>query len=904
MKTLEAEMPPTLMMPLPARRPELVLRAVGGPGNYVAKEPCSGAYFQLGEEEHFLLQQLDGRHSADAVSAAFAQRFGQPLSPAELDEFVEMARSRGFLEDGARTFLSAASVDSSPGPGNGQVAPTFGGRCGQECPRSGSVQQRPEPAAGSGPVPTLRQRQSVLYWRKRLFDPDRLFSRLAPKLWFFWTPGFAAFSAGCIAVASLVFWLNRHEVAASIAHALNLNTALLAWLAMIVVTTFHESAHGLTCKRYGGEVHEIGFLLIYLQPAFYCNVSDAWLIPEKSKRLWVTFAGAWFELFIWALATFVWRVTDTDVWLNHLALVVMAASGIATLFNFNPLIKLDGYYLLSDYLEIPNLRRRAFLYLGDCVRRLRGSAPLFLPEPSPREKRIYLRYGLLAWTYSTLLLGVTLVYLAERLTGRYQAWGLVLFVGLVGLMFQAPLRRLFRRLAARCSPARGPQPGLLGPEFQTALINTGLQPGDQRWGDPPAVSTAFSGEASSSETASSDHRPFRTGSVPAAQPTIAQRFNAGDSRARQTSPEGTAENGGAFDGPSSGTSAHHRPARRWMRRLAWLALSGSLLTATFLFKMELRVSGPFTILPLRNAEVRPEVEGIIQEIFVEEGDRLNQGQPVVRLSDRDYRAELQKTRAQIEEQGARLRLLKAGSRPQEIEVARTLVAKAEERLKYAKSRQVMDTKLYDDKLLSLRELQQSQEAVAVSADELHEAQGRLDLLLAGSRLEDIEAVQAEIGRLRAQEQLLEDQLKRLLVLSPIPGVVTTHRLKEKLGQNVRKGDLIATVQELDTVTAELAIPEKEIADVKVGQQVVLKARAYPEKSFTGTISAIAPIANREANLQGQKVFLVTTQIRNESHLLTSEMTGNARIYCGQRRIVELLTRRLTHYLRVEVWSWW
>jgi multidrug resistance efflux pump len=894
----------TLTPALPARRSDLIIRALGETGRYVAKEPRSGAYYQLGQEEHFLLEQLDGRNNADAICARFAERFGQPLSAAELNEFVEMARGRGFLQDGARTFLSAASVDGSTGPGNGQVAPILGGRCGQECPRSGSARQRPEPAAGSGPAPIPRQRQSVLYWRKRLFDPDRLFTRLAPKLWFFWTPGFAACSAGCMLAAALVLLANHREAAVSIARALNLNTALLAWLAMLVVTTLHESAHGLTCKRYGGEVHEIGFLLIYLQPAFYCNVSDAWLIPEKSKRLWVTFAGAWLELFIWALATLVWRVTDTDVWLNHVALVVMAASGIATLFNFNPLIKLDGYYLLSDYLEIPNLRRRAFLYLGDCVRRWRGSAPRLLPEPSPREKRIYLRYGLLAWTYSMLLLGVTLVYLAERLTGRYQAWGLVLFVGLVGLMFQAPLRRLYRRLAARCSLTRGPQPGLLSPEFQTALINTGLQPGARRSSDPPAVSTAFPSEASSIKTASADHVFLRTEPVPEAHPTIAQRFNAGDSRAQETSPAGTAENGGASGGAASGPSAQHRPARPWMRRLAWLALSASLLTLLFLVKMELRVSGPFTILPLRNAEVRPEVEGIIQEIFADEGDQLNQGQPVVRLSDRDYRAELQKTRAQIEEQGARLRLLKAGSRPQEIEVARTLVAKADERLKYAKSRQEMDTKLYDSKLLSLRELQQSQEAVAVSVDELHEVQGRLDLLLAGSRLEDIEAVQAEIGRLKAQEQLLEDQLTRLLVLSPIPGVVTTRRLKEKLGQNVRKGELIATVQELGTVTAELAIPEKEIADVKLGQRVVLKARAYPEKNFAGTVAAIAPIANREANPQGQKVFLVTTQIRNESHLLTSEMTGNARIYCGQRRVVDLLTRRLARYLRVEVWSWW
>src|SRR5207245_5592705 len=192
-------------------------------------------------------------------------------------------------------------------------------------------------------------------------------------------------------------------------------TLVLTVLVMAVVTTLHESAHGLTCKRYGGEVREIGFLLIYLQPAFYCNVSDAWLFPEKSKRLWVTFAGAYFELFIWAMATLVWRVTETDTWPNHLALVVMAASGIASLFNLNPLIKLDGYYLLSDYLEVPNLRQRAFQYVGDHVRRLWGAPPRRTRDASPREKRIYLLYGLLALSSSVSLLGVMLAFLARAL---------------------------------------------------------------------------------------------------------------------------------------------------------------------------------------------------------------------------------------------------------------------------------------------------------------------------------------------------------------------------------------------------------------------------------------------------------------------------------------------------------
>src|SRR5205814_3942267 len=188
---------------------------------------------------------------------------------------------------------------------------------------------------------------------------------------------------------------NRAEVASSVLHALGWQSALFTWLALVVVTALHESAHGLTCKRFGGDVREVGFLLIYFQPTFYCNVSDAWLFPEKSRRLWVTFAGAYFEVFLWSLATLLWRVVEPGTWVSFLALVVMATSGIKSLFNMNPLIKLDGYYLLSDYLEIPNLRWRAFGYLMARLKSLGRACPAEFAGASARERRIYLAYGLL-----------------------------------------------------------------------------------------------------------------------------------------------------------------------------------------------------------------------------------------------------------------------------------------------------------------------------------------------------------------------------------------------------------------------------------------------------------------------------------------------------------------------------
>jgi len=355
---------------LPTRRAELVIRPLGERGRYVVKDPATGTYFQLGEQEHFLLLLLDGEHGADAVCRKFEERFAEPLSADDLDGFVALARRQRLLRDRS----PALPLPHSPNP------PLF-----------------PSPP---------RKRQSILYWRTSLFDPDRLCTWLEPRLRFFWTRGFFVFSAACILIACAVVWTERAQAATSALRALRWETAVAVWFTIFVVTMLHEFAHGLTCKRYGGEVHEIGFLLMYFMPCFYCNVSDAWLFREKSKRLWVTFAGGYFELFLWALAVFVWRLTQPGSLVNYLAFVVFSACGVQTLFNLNPLLKLDGYYLLSDWLEIPNLRQRAVGYVKAHLRWLLWGAAR--PAPEPRRGAL-LGYGVLSWIYSILFLGLMLV---------------------------------------------------------------------------------------------------------------------------------------------------------------------------------------------------------------------------------------------------------------------------------------------------------------------------------------------------------------------------------------------------------------------------------------------------------------------------------------------------------------
>jgi HlyD family secretion protein len=332
------------------------------------------------------------------------------------------------------------------------------------------------------------------------------------------------------------------------------------------------------------------------------------------------------------------------------------------------------------------------------------------------------------------------------------------------------------------------------------------------------------------------------------------------------------------------------------------------------------------VLPVRNADVRAEVEGIIEEICVDEGQTVQRGDLIARLGDRDLQAELHKTEAAIEEAQAKLKLLVAGPRLEEIEQARIEVAKDAEAVTFATSKVARFKTLYDEKLLSKQELEDTEALLALGKAALSDAKSKLEVLLAGSRPEEIEAMKAACASLETQRGYLQEQLRLMRVVSPASGIVATpaRQLMEMKHQLVKKGDLIAKVDDLKTITAEMVISERDIADVKVGQRVVLKARAFPEMTFYGKVTAIATVAQVSssssssalAQVQGSapttltrsavapKTVAITTEIDNPSLLLKPEMTGQAKISCGQRRLLDLVTRRLARTAKVEFWSWW
>jgi putative peptide zinc metalloprotease protein len=236
----------------------------------------------------------------------------------------------------------------------------------------------------------------------------------------------------------------------------------LLWLAvsMAVVKVLHELGHAVACKHFGAECHDLGLMFLVLTPCLYCDVSDAWMLPNKWRRIAVSAAGLYVEIFLAAVCTFLWWFSEPGL-LNSLCLNTMFVCSVSTLvFNGNPLMRFDGYYIFSDLVEIPNLQSRA----RSAASRLLTSWTLGIDLPGERaftqERQALLAvYAVAATCYRWLVVIGCFVFLNAvlkpyRLELLAQAFMLVTLLGIVaGPAWN--LTRFFRNPIMRRQIQRG-----------------------------------------------------------------------------------------------------------------------------------------------------------------------------------------------------------------------------------------------------------------------------------------------------------------------------------------------------------------------------------------------------------------------------------------------------------------
>ena len=389
-------------------RSDLVIEQVEEQGTkyFVIKDPAQQRFFRIKELEHFLITQFDGKTSFDEVRHRASETHRVLVGPEVLGRFVEKFVDLGLLIDQRRLAVGE------------HFAPPLASRQGSWWSR-------------------------ILFLKIPLVHPERLLSWLYPKVRWCLTPAFVGLMVATIAMAIGVTVVNRESLVFGLRTIFSIESFLLIYVTLSVVTALHELAHGITCRHFGGRVQDMGFLFMYFVPCFYCNVSDTYLFKEKRQRLWVIFAGAFFELFIWAVAVLAWRVIAPEAFLSRVCVIVIAVGGVKTLFNFNPLIKLDGYYLLADYLGIANLRKEALASLGRGFRRIVLNLPTEAPRPelagrsilSLRGDRFVALFGAAALAYTVLLLGYIVLLSGGWVFDEFGSSGLGVFaLALVGLL--------------------------------------------------------------------------------------------------------------------------------------------------------------------------------------------------------------------------------------------------------------------------------------------------------------------------------------------------------------------------------------------------------------------------------------------------------------------------------------
>ena len=328
-----SSMQPSIQRPIPlSMRPDLVIKRIDylGVGYWVVKDPAALKYYRLQQEQYELLKLLDGERSLEQLRE---------------EMLIIMPTVRLQLSDVQHLITDLHEKGLVYSNREGQGAALL---------KKHSEEKKKK---------FLNTLRSLLYLRVPGWDPVKVLDFIYPfcRPIFFSKAGVAVWFA--IVISSWVLLASQFESfrqeLPGFQQFFGWPNLLYMWITLGTAKVIHEFGHGLSCKHFGGECHEMGVMLLVFSPCLYCDVSDSWMLRNKWARIMIGAAGMYIEVLISAFAIFVWWSTGQGL-LHNLAINTFFVTTITTvIFNANPLMRFDGYYMMSDFLEIPNLRPKA-----------------------------------------------------------------------------------------------------------------------------------------------------------------------------------------------------------------------------------------------------------------------------------------------------------------------------------------------------------------------------------------------------------------------------------------------------------------------------------------------------------------------------------------------------------------
>ena len=215
------------------------------------------------------------------------------------------------------------------------------------------------------------------------------------------------------------------------------------WFLALVLMPIHEIGHGLTCKHYGGRVTEMGFMLIYLSPAFFTDTTQGMVTGDRRQRLMISVAGVWTELIVCAIATTLWWGTAPGTAVHDFAYTIILITGIGVvLINWNPLIKLDGYHMLCEIMGIVDLKEASTLYVSSWLKKHVWRLPVEVPYVPKRRRLGFAVYAILSGLYSYTILYILARFVGNAFRNFNPEWSFIPELGTAGLIFRSRIRTL------------------------------------------------------------------------------------------------------------------------------------------------------------------------------------------------------------------------------------------------------------------------------------------------------------------------------------------------------------------------------------------------------------------------------------------------------------------------------
>ena len=350
---------------------------------YILRDETSGRHLRFNEQAYALIGRLDGDSTVQEVCDQIDAALGEDtLSQDEvlmiLSQLSAIDALRSDLPADAREFFKRFQHDRR--------------------------------------IRRQRAIMNPLSIRVPLLDPDRLLNRLMPWVRPMFSRAGAILWLLVVGFAGLLALVNFTSLASAVDQDILAPANLVSMLVVfIIIKTVHEFAHAFAVKMWGGEVHEMGITLLVLAPVPYVDASAAWGFRDKYKRVLVGAVGILVEMFLAALALFVWLAVEPGL-LRDAAFNALLIGTVSTLlFNANPLLRFDGYYILQDLVEIPNLYTRAsryYLYLTQ--RYLFGLENARSPVTAAGERGWFAVYGLGAFLYRMTILVTIVLFLVEK----------------------------------------------------------------------------------------------------------------------------------------------------------------------------------------------------------------------------------------------------------------------------------------------------------------------------------------------------------------------------------------------------------------------------------------------------------------------------------------------------------